>query len=116
MCRDKGVQCSISCVNCDDGTEDLFHVFFYCSFAIQVWCLAGLWDAVSRAIHSTVSANEVNFALIHNLQAELRQRMAAILLSIWKHCNLKLWQNENVLCVHVVYRARHLMDEWVHST
>jgi len=26
--------------------KNLFHVFFYCPFSIQVWCLAGLWHSV----------------------------------------------------------------------
>jgi len=32
---------------------------------------------------------------------------------IWKHPNLKYWQNENELCAHVVNKARHVMDEWM---
>lgn len=31
----------------------------------------------------------------------LKQRMAAVLWSLWKHRNLKFWQNEQELCVHV---------------
>jgi len=38
--------------------------------------------------------------------------MAIVLWSLWKHRNLKLWQNEHELCVHAEC-ARHLKDEWL---
>ncbi|XP_024626730.1 uncharacterized protein [Medicago truncatula] len=32
--------------------------------------------------------------------------------SLWKRRNLKLWQQQNETCMHVVERARHLLDDW----
>jgi hypothetical protein len=52
------------------------------------------------------------FPCLQNLSQEHVQRMAAILWSLWKHRNLKLWENENELCANVVDRARHLIEDW----
>jgi len=38
--------------------------------------------------------------------------MVAIMWSVWKHHNLKLLQNENELCAHMIDRARYLMEDW----
>jgi len=38
--QDKGVTCPTRCVSCNSDHEDLNHIFFECSFAIQVWCNA----------------------------------------------------------------------------
>lgn len=94
-------------MSCNNVAEDLAHVFFHCSFAGQVWRLACLWHEVSRTIQTTI------FSLTQKLQGDLQQRFANIHWSLWKHRNLKFWQNENELCVHVVDRARHLMKDWV---
>jgi len=40
--QDKGVQCPTHCVSFDSSQEDMAHLFFDCSFAVQVWHLSGL--------------------------------------------------------------------------
>ncbi|MCI04392.1 polynucleotidyl transferase ribonuclease H fold, partial [Trifolium medium] len=77
-----------------------------------VWRMAGLWDEEQAAVTSTNSAIDAIFSLLHDLSSELNQRMAAILWSVWKHRNLKLWQNESELCAQVVDRAKSLIDDW----
>jgi len=69
------------------------HVFFYCTFALQVWIRAGLWSEVQHACTHASST-------------------AALLWSLWKHQNLRLWQGENETVAQVVDRARHLMEDW----
>lgn len=43
----------------------------------------------------------------HNMHISLQQRVATILWSLWKHRNLKLWQNEQQLSVHMVESKEH---------
>jgi hypothetical protein len=41
--------------------------------------------------------------------------MAAIMRNLWKHRNLKLWQNTTKTCAQIVERAMRLLDEWVQA-
>jgi len=67
--HDKGVQCPTSCVNCNDEDGDAAHVFFHCSFVVQVWQVAGLGDEVTAAIQNYTTVEDVVFALLHKLSA-----------------------------------------------
>jgi hypothetical protein len=58
------------------------------------------------------SAVDAIFELLHQLSQELGQRFVAVLWSLWKHRNLKLWQEATETCAHVVDRACHLMEDW----
>lgn len=109
---DKGVQFPTQCVSCDSNHEDLSHVFFECSFAVQVCSTAGLWHETQGALASSTSAIEAIFALLHSLSATLSQRLAAIFWSLWKHRNLKVWEDVTETCAIVVERARSLIDDW----
>jgi len=63
--------------------------------------MTGLWDVVKHTIDTNGAIMDVIFSLLYNLQAKVSHRMAAILWSIWRHRNLKLWKkNENELCRH----------------
>jgi len=73
--------------------------------------MAGLWNEVNHAVLITDSTIDVTFSLLQNLSQEHVQCMAVILWSLWKHQNLKLWENENELCANVVDRARHLIED-----
>ena len=65
-----------------------------------------------KIYHGNMFSIDTIFSLMQNLSREHVQRMAAILWSMWKHRNLKLWENENELCANVVDRARHLIGDW----
>jgi hypothetical protein len=91
------VQRPKGCVSCNDEDEDGAHVFFHCHFVVQVWQIAGLGDDVGVAIHNNITVEDVVFALFYKLTDDLKQRMAVVLWSLWKHRNLKLWQNEQEL-------------------
>lgn len=93
--------------------EDLAHVFFHCPFAVQTWQVAGLWHTVMTEIQQSISAEAAIFSLLQTLHNELQQRFAAVLWSLWKHRNNKLWQNENETAAQVIFRAQNLMEGWV---
>ena len=73
--------------------------------------MAGLWQEIQVAMASSPSAIEAIFALLHSLSATLSQRLAAILWSLWKHRNLKVWEDVTETCAIVVERARSLIDD-----
>lgn len=109
---DKGVQCSTHCVSCNSNHEDLAHLIFYCPFTVQVWHMTGIWGAIQHAIQSTASAVETIFLLLDTLSAEQNQQLAATLWSLWKHRNLKVWDDATEVSATVVERAKNLVDNW----
>lgn len=74
--------------------------------------MAGLWREVQGAVTSSPSAIEAIFALLQSLSVTLSQRLAAIFWSLWKHRNIKVWEDITETCATVVDRARSLTDEW----
>jgi len=110
--QDKGVQCPLDCVTCEGPLEDIQHVFFDCTFAVQVWIRVGLWSEVQHAYNHGSSADVSIFLLLQKLSRVQSQQFAALLWSLWKHRNLRLWQGENETIAHVVNRAQYLMEDW----
>jgi len=58
------------------------------------------------------SAVDAIFELLHQLSQEFSQRFATVLWSLWKHRNLKLWQDVTDTCAYVVDRACRLLEDW----
>lgn len=84
----------------------MVHLFFACPFAIQVWRLSGLWFDVSAANSNADSDIGTVFALLDMLTTEHRVVFAATLWSLWKHRNLKVWEDVTEVAAVVVDRAR----------
>jgi hypothetical protein len=110
--QDKGIQCPTQCVSCASNHEDVEHLFFACPFAIQVWCLSGMWSQISNLIMNGGAATDVIFTLLAELPAAHKQIFGATVWSLWKHRNLKVWENVSESAAVVVDRARVLISEW----
>ncbi|KEH25696.1 hypothetical protein MTR_6g033560 [Medicago truncatula] len=95
---DKGVVCPTDSASCDSNHEDLKHVFFYCPFVVHVWNRIGFYGCY--------------FSLLEQLPVELAQRMATVLWSIWKHRNLKVWDNVIETSATVAEHARNMVVDW----
>jgi len=64
--QDKGVSCLTRCVSCTSEHEDLNHIFFECSFSIQVWISAGLWYDIQNAVfHNDITIDSIFYLLEH---------------------------------------------------
>jgi len=109
---DKGVTCSTNCASCDSTHEDLLHVFFACPFALQVWNKTGLWGSMQHAISTTDSATEAILYMLANLSTELTQRLTSVIWNIWKHHNLRVWNDETVSSTKVVEKAINMVEDW----
>jgi hypothetical protein len=109
---DKGVVCPTNCASYTSNHEDHMHVFFYCPFAIQVWNRTGLWGFVQHALSNTASATNAIFSLLENLSVELTQRLSTVIWSIWKHRNLRVWDDVTETSDTVVERARNMVADW----
>ena len=97
---------------CDSTHEDLLHVFFDCPFAIQEWNRTGLWGSVQHTLSHTASSTDAIFSLLENLSAELSQRLSTVISSLWKHCNLRVWDDVTETSAMVVERARNMVTNW----
>lgn len=92
--QDKGVQCPMNCVSCDSTQEDVQHLFFACPLAVQTWRMTGLWSHIVTVSSTDVSATQIIFNLVETLPAEQKQLFATMLWSLWKHKNLKVWEDK----------------------
>lgn len=103
---DKGVQCPTNCVSCPSNHEDMSHIFFECPFAIHVWKMTGLWGTIQHTLSSTTLAIDVIFMLLETLSAELNQRLTSLFWSLWKHRNLRVWDDVTEASAVVVSELR----------
>jgi ribonuclease HI len=110
--QDKGVQCPLTCVVCNGPEEDLDHICFTCPFSVQVWQRIGFGNFIQQTRNNTGSVTDCLFALLQHYNVENSQRFTAMLWSLWKHRNLKLWQDVNETEAQVIDRAFHLIDDW----
>jgi hypothetical protein len=110
--QDKGVQCPLSCVASNGPEEDLNHLFFNCPFSIQVWQRTGLWTSIQQTYLNTGTVAKCIFALLQHYGVAVSQQFTATLSSLWKHRNLKLWQDVNETVAQVIDRAFHLIEDW----
>ncbi|RHN71289.1 putative reverse transcriptase zinc-binding domain-containing protein [Medicago truncatula] len=110
--QDKGVSCPTMCASCNSNYEDLNHIFFECPFAIHVWKSAWMWFDVQHAAMQTDSTVDAIFYLLRNLSVKLNQRFVALCWSLWKHRNLKIWEDVTEVSAVVVDRARALINKW----
>jgi hypothetical protein len=110
--EDKGIQCPLTCVVCNDSKEDLDHICFNCPFDVQVWQQLGFWTVIQQTRDNTGSVAECIFALLQHYNADNSQRFTVTLWSLWKHRNLKLWQDVDESATQVIDRVHHLIEDW----
>jgi len=73
-----------------------------------------LWGGfVHQAVSEHDSMDVVIFQLLKTLQAAQCNLFAMVLWSLWKHRNLKLWQQIHETTTQVAECAKHMLDDWV---
>jgi len=85
-----------------------YHLIFDCPFAIQVWHMTGIWIDIQHVVLTSAGAI---FLLLKTLSSEHSQRLAATLWILWKHNNLKAWDDVTELCVTIIERARSMVED-----
>jgi len=83
-----------------------------CPFAIHVWTSAGIWYDIENAAINSDSAVNTIFYLLQNSTMNVQERFAATCWSLWKHRNLKIWEDVNEASAQVLDRARHMIEDW----
>jgi hypothetical protein len=67
---------------------------------------------VQHAISITDSTMTAIFYLLENLSVELTQRLSSVIWSLWKHHNLRVWEDVTETSATVVERARNMVEDW----
>jgi len=57
-------------------------------------------------------AEETIFLLLQNLSNVQAKRLAMILWNLWKHYDLKVWEDVTDTCTVVIERVRDLLEDW----
>jgi hypothetical protein len=81
--------------------------FRYAYLALQ-WAL----DAIHTAFNSSNTASDWIFLLLQQFDEQQAARMVVLVWSIWKHRNMKLWNNVTETIEQILNRAYNLIDDW----
>jgi hypothetical protein len=71
----------------------MLSIFFGCLLSVEVWRAMRLWNIVELDMHNIVSTAYAIFKLLQQVNIKHVPRTVVTIRSIWKHHNLKLWQN-----------------------
>jgi hypothetical protein len=61
---------------------------------MRIWCDSGIWSAIDTAVNSSNTAPDWIFLLLQQFDEQQAARMVVLVWSIWKHRNMKLWNNQ----------------------
>jgi len=106
------MHCPVDCVLCGSNYEDNIHILLECHGDMHIWREFKLWDKIDRALRQNYNMDAMNFSLLSQLNPCQSALFATILWSIWKHRNLKLWQQKTENNCRVLARTTTLLDEW----
>jgi hypothetical protein len=108
----EGINCPLNCVVCNGNFKDPTHVLFLCPFTANIWHDSGVRNYVRLAVNSRNNVAETIFLLLQNLEEQKFALLAVIMRSIWKHCNIKLWNNVTETKEQLLNRDDHLLQDW----
>jgi hypothetical protein len=74
--------------------------------------MTGLQGVIQHTLSSITLATDTIFLLLETFSIEFNQRLASTLWSIWKHRNLRVWDDFTEVSTTVVERAKHLAVDW----
>jgi len=76
--------------------------------------MAAKWSLASVSVSAAAKFynSRIYFQLLHDLALDNSQRFIVTIWSIWKHRNLKLWDNTSEIVAQVVDRAVRMLEDW----
>lgn len=74
--------------------------------------MKGVWNAIQHASNFSSSTADANFLLLDTFPSEHNQRLTTTLWSLWKHINLKVWDDVTEVCAIVVKRTKAMVEDW----
>ncbi|CAN1752340.1 Putative ribonuclease H protein At1g65750 [Linum perenne] len=108
----RGVQLPMKCGICEEGLEDSWHLFVGCSLAKDCWRRAGLWNRVEVALEDCYDFRDWVSKLVRTVVSNEREKVMAILWSIWKEKNNRVWRQTRSIAKWVVQFGLTSLKEW----
>jgi len=105
----RGVNCPSHCPFCNEDKDNL-HVLFMCPMSIQCWQRIGVWSTISFALNNPDDITHSNFGILHKLDKSQHLIFSALIWSMWKHRNNKVWNDTTETFQFVCDRASALLD------
>ncbi|XP_057770854.1 uncharacterized protein LOC130990645 [Salvia miltiorrhiza] len=109
----RGVAVGGECETCKSSFENLWHTFFFCSFAEDCWRCSDLGQYISNITNSCDSFVEALFCIIGGNNEELTARVCMVLWQIWKDRNRAIWEGVFPVPARSVLQAAEARIEWL---
>ncbi|CAN1219601.1 Putative ribonuclease H protein At1g65750 [Linum perenne] len=115
--RDRGIDVPPTCGVCSGEHEDDWHLYLTCSFAGECWEEAGLRPIVESHMARHISFPGWLGEIITTATDRICHRIVAIIWSLWKERNQRVWNRHAHTARWVVAMADEAIQEWdqVHS-
>lgn len=84
----------VTCLMYESYDENVWHLFFGCNYAEEVWQEEGIWK------------------ILQGLQVQKHKVFAMIFCCIWRRCNENTWENHKKLVTAAVQMAKVVLIEW----
>ncbi|CAN1729725.1 hypothetical protein LINPERHAP1_LOCUS703 [Linum perenne] len=100
------------CGICGHGVETNQHMFLECTFAKECWKEAGLEGFVREVDSSSNSFQEWMIAMIQHRSSVMIEKTMALLWSLWRERNARVWRNELKPAFVVTRLAIESLTDW----
>ncbi|KAJ9558242.1 hypothetical protein OSB04_012856 [Centaurea solstitialis] len=108
----RGVPALGNCGCCSNAPEDTWHMFLSCSFAMDCWMQVGLQLETQRTIMDAMSFKDWFFKMIGVANDRDKEKIVAVLWSIWRERNQRVWRQISKPPSMVVACGLEAVDEW----
>ncbi|XP_010431245.1 PREDICTED: uncharacterized protein LOC104715550 [Camelina sativa] len=111
----RGMKVDTRCATCGMEGESINHLLSDCSFARQVWAVAGVPLPESVFDNSSIYQN-LHFVLslgkVTSVSIQIRRTIPWILWSLWKNRNNLVFEGQVFLILDMVSKIRNDTEEW----
>ncbi|CAN0878470.1 Putative ribonuclease H protein At1g65750 [Linum grandiflorum] len=101
------------CGLCSLGMETTWHLFMECSYAWECWNVAGIGSLVEQMRNRCESFQEWIMLVLKELNDPQRRQLFAVMWSIWKERNERVWKSSSRTAHLVVRAANEEVANWV---
>ncbi|CAN1217475.1 Putative ribonuclease H protein At1g65750 [Linum perenne] len=108
----RGMDMTMACGCCNGGEESLEHLFFQCPIADRYWEVAELRGEVEVAMMAGGEAADWLTRLINNPDKRQVQNVAAVVWSLWRERNDRVWNQQSKHEELIVKQGQEQVQEW----
>ncbi|XP_057809175.1 uncharacterized protein LOC131023647 [Salvia miltiorrhiza] len=101
------------CDTCKAGLENLWHTFYHCPFAEEVWRCSGVQAFITDITAHSESFVESLFLIIGSSDAELKAKICMLLWQIWRDRNGVIWKGAIPAPTRSIAAAMESRNDWI---